>query len=53
MSFRWKYILLPVAILSLSIILAAYFYHLLPVAVAYHFEDGSPDKWMGRGATIA
>ena len=52
-SFRWKYILLPVAILSLSIILTAYFYHLLPPEVAYHFEDGSPDKWMGRGATIA
>ena len=53
MSFRWKYIILPVTILFLSIILTAYFYHLLPVAVAYHFEDGSPDKWMGRGATIA
>ena len=53
MSFHWKYAILPVAILSLSIILTAFFYHLLPVEVAYHFEDGSPDKWMGRGATIA
>jgi len=28
--FRWSYIILPVAILLLSIIMAAYFYHLLP-----------------------
>ena len=51
--FRWTYIILPVAILLLSIILAAYFYHLLPGEVAYHFQDGSPDKWMSRGAIIA
>ena len=52
-SFRWTYIILPVAILLLSIILAAYFYRLLPGEVAYHFQDGSPDKWMSRGAIIA
>ena len=51
--FRWRYIVLPVAILLLAIILTAYFYRLLPGEVAYHFKDGSPDKWMSRGATIA
>jgi len=51
--FRLGYIALPLAILLLSIILTAYFYHLLPDEVAYHFADGSPDKWMSRGATIA
>ncbi|MFQ5996896.1 MAG: DUF1648 domain-containing protein [Dehalococcoidales bacterium] len=53
LSFRWRYIALPVAILLLSLILTAYFYHLLPTEVAYHFKDGSPDKWMSRGAIIA
>jgi uncharacterized membrane protein len=53
LSFRWRYILLPLVILLLSIILVAYFYHLLPGEVAYHFKDGSPDKWTGRGAVIA
>jgi len=53
LSFRWRYIALPVAIFLLSLILTAYFYHLLPGEVAHHFKDGSPDKWMGRGAIIA
>ncbi len=52
-SFRWQYIALPVAILLLSSILTAYFYHLLPGDVAYHFKDGLPDKWTSRGALIA
>ena len=51
--FRWTYIILPVAIFLLSIILAACFYHLLPGETAYHFQDGSPDKWMSRNAIIA
>ena len=51
--FRWTYIILPLAILLLSIILIAYFYHQLPPDVAYHFEsDGSPDKWLSRGMII-
>lgn len=47
------YITLPAAILLISIILAASFYSLLPREVAYHFEDGAPDRWMSRGAIIA
>lgn len=53
MSFRWTYIVLPAAILLLSVILAACFYVRLPPEVAYHFEDGAPDGWMSRGALIA
>jgi len=53
LAFHWSYIILPVVILLLSIILTAYFYHLLPVKVAWHFEaDGSPDEWLGRGTII-
>ena len=52
-AFRWRYIALPVSVFLLSLILTAYFYHLLPGEVAYHFQDGSPYKWMSRGAIIA
>ena len=49
LTFRWSYIILPVAIFLLSILLAAYFYHLLPAEAAYHFKlDGTPDKWLSR-----
>jgi len=53
LAFHWSYIILPVVILLLSVILTAYFYHRLPVEVAYHFQsDGSPDRWLSRGAII-
>ena len=53
LPFRWSYIILPVAILFLSIILTAYFYHQLTAEVAYHFRlDGSPDKWLSREMII-
>ena len=53
LAFHWSYIILPVVILLLSIILTAYFYHLLPVKVAWHFKaDGLPDEWLGRGTII-
>ena len=49
LSFRWSYIILPIAILLLAIILAAFFYPQLPTEVAYHFKpDDSPDKWLSR-----
>ena len=54
LTFRWSYITLPVAILILSIILTAYFYHLLPAEVAYLFKfDGSPSRWLSREMIIA
>jgi len=53
LSFRWNYIILPLVFVSLSIILSAYFYHLLPTEVAYHFKlDGTPDKWLSREGII-
>ena len=53
LPFRWFYLALPVAILLLTVIIIAYFYRLLPVDVAYHFEaDGSPDRWVNRGMII-
>ncbi len=53
LSFRWSYIILPVAILLLSIIVTIFFYRHLPAEVAYRFKfDGSPDKSMSRSAII-
>lgn len=52
-AFRWSYIILPLAVLFLTVILAAYFYRLLPPQVGYHFQaDGSPDRWLGRGTLL-
>jgi len=52
LTFRLKYIILPVVILLLSVILTAFFYPRLPVEVAYHFRDGSPDRWLSRSAIV-
>jgi uncharacterized membrane protein len=51
-AFRWAYIVLPVALLVLSLVLTAIFYRYLPEQVAYHFQDSQPDKWVSRGAFI-
>jgi len=48
-TFRWRYICVPLAIFLLSIILSALFYNQLPVEVGYHFKaDGTPDRWFSR-----
>jgi len=52
-SFRWTYIVLPAALLILSVILTAFFYHLLPDEVAYRFSGGEPSHLYGRGGVIA
>ena len=53
MSFRWSYIIAPVIVFLLSLILFAFFYHLLPAEVAVRFDlDGAPEMWLGRGATM-
>ena len=53
LTFHWSYIIVPVVVLLVSIILTAYFYHRLPVELAYHFQsDGSPDRWLSRGVII-
>ena len=46
--------MLPVFFFMLSLALSAYFYRLLPAEAAYHFKlDGTPDRWLGRGAAVA
>ena len=52
LPFRWSYIIAPVIVFLLSLILFAYFYHLLPAEVAVHFDlDGNPDNWLGPEMT--
>ena len=47
LAFRWRYIVLPLILLLISVILVAIFYARLPFQVAYHFQsDGSPDRWL-------
>ena len=49
LTFEWKYILLPVAILLISIILILIFYPQLSDEVAYRFNpDGSAKSWLSR-----
>src|SRR3972149_10180251 len=50
--FRWTYIVLPAAILLVSVVLAAVFYPRLPAEVAYHFNGDLPDRWLGRAAFL-
>lgn len=53
LAFHWKYIVLPVSVFLLALVLAAYFYHLLPAEVAYRFNpDDSPRGWLNREIII-
>ena len=53
LTYRWRYIVLPIAILLLSITLVVVFYGQLGDEVAYRFKsDGSPDGWVDRSAII-
>jgi uncharacterized membrane protein len=53
LSFRWSYIIAPVIMFLLSLAIFACFFHLLPAQVAVRFEsDGTPNAWIGRGATM-
>ncbi len=50
---RLSYIIAPLVVLLLSLVLSAYFYHLLPADLAAHFElDGTPDRWLSREVTM-
>ena len=52
LSFRWSYVIVPVIVFLLSLVLFAFFFHLLPAEVAVHFDlDGNPDNWLGRPMT--
>jgi len=52
-AFRWAYIALPVSLFVISAVLTAIFYRLLPEQTAYHFIDGTADRWLNRGTIIA
>jgi uncharacterized membrane protein len=54
LTFRWRYIILPIIILLLSVILAFVFYGQLPAEVTYRFKsDGSPEgSLLSRGMII-
>jgi uncharacterized membrane protein len=52
-AFRWTFIVLPVVLFFISLVLTAIFYQQLPTQVAYHFQDDTPDKSLGRGAFVA
>ncbi len=50
---RWPHIILPAAILALSVILTAVFYGRLPVNAVWLFRsDGSPERWIDRGTLV-
>jgi uncharacterized membrane protein len=51
--FRWRYIVLPLLFLLLSLGFTIYFYPRLPDEVAYHFKNSLPDRWTSRGAATA
>jgi hypothetical protein len=50
---RWTYIALPLVFFLLALITAAIFYAKMPPEVAYHFQDGTPDRTVLRGAFIS
>jgi uncharacterized membrane protein len=51
LTFRWKYILLPLVLLLLAVVLGAIFYPQLTEEVAYRFDtDGSAKSWLSREA---
>ena len=53
LTFRWKYILLPLALLLLIVVLTAIFYPQLTDNVAYRFNlNGSPKSWLSRQAIL-
>ncbi len=52
-TFRWTFIVLPLALLFVSVVLAAVFFSMLPAQLAYHFQGDLPDKWLSRGAFLA
>jgi uncharacterized membrane protein len=52
-AFRWTYIALPLSLFVISAVMTAVFYRLLPEETAYHFIDGTPDRWLNRGVIVA
>jgi hypothetical protein len=52
MKFRWSFIILPVAFLLLSALIAAIFWSRLPAQMVYHFQGNTPDKTISSGALL-
>jgi len=52
LPFRLRYVILPLAMLLISVIIVAFFYRILPDDIAYRFENGAPGGWLSRGAII-
>lgn len=53
-SFRFKYIILPICVLLLSVAFTLYFFRLMPDEIAYRFTlEGEPDGLAGRGLIIS
>jgi uncharacterized membrane protein len=51
--FNWKFIVLPVIILLLTVVMTAVLYGKLPADVAYHFTEASEsDTWTTRGILL-
>ncbi|MDD5126565.1 MAG: hypothetical protein PHR43_00460 [Dehalococcoidales bacterium] len=49
LRFRWKYIVLPLAVLLVSLAIAVIFYGRLPAELAYNFKPGAADKTVNCG----
>lgn len=52
LPFRLKYIALPVVVFLISVIFVAFFYRMLPVDIAYRFDDGVPAAIISRNTII-
>jgi len=53
LTFRWKYIILPLVIFLLVAVLTAIFYPQLSDEVAYRFNlSGSPESWLSRQSIL-
>lgn len=53
-SFQWRYVILPFAVLLISIILTAIFFGMTPDEVAYRFNiDGEPTAHMGAFGAVS
>jgi uncharacterized membrane protein len=51
-SFRWTYVVFPLAVLLIAIVLAAVCYGRLPQDTAYRFSGGAPVNWTGRSSVL-
>jgi hypothetical protein len=52
LSFQWKYIALPLAVLAIAVIIA-FLYLMLPGELSYGFRAGAPEETTGRGVVLA